>query len=238
MDCMEGMKQFPEKGIDLVITDPPYLHVKGGMKSKKYNVGTWNGNSKMVNNLSNFGEVEINNFLDLIIPKMKKINMFIFCSKLQLQYYFTYIKNKKLKYDLLVWDKVKYSMKSTKFFTSDIEYVVRIYQDGVSLKKIMTNDEIKSDINYYTKRQAYEQPRGKHETGKPVELIKKYIMVASEENDIIFDPFIGSGTTAIAAMNTGRNFIGFELDKGYYNIANKRIEAAQAQQSLFELGVR
>lgn len=47
---------------------------------------------------------------------------------------------------------------------------------------------------------------------------------SSKPNDLILDPFIGSGTTAIACMNTQRNFIGFEMDKGYYNIACKRIE--------------
>ena len=102
-DCLELMKDIPDGSVDLIITDPPYLHVKGGMKSKKYNVGTWNADSKMVTNMSDFGEVEIFNFLDTVIPKMKKANMYIFCSKLQLVSYFKYISmNKKLKYDLLV----------------------------------------------------------------------------------------------------------------------------------------
>lgn len=222
-DCIEGMKNIANKSIDLIVTDPPYLHVKGGMKSKKYNVGTWKAESEMVTKLSDFGEKEIYEFLDIAIMKMKKVNMFIFCSKLQLQYYFYYIKNHKLKYDLLVWDKVKYSMKSTKFFTSDIEYVVRIYQDGVSLQKVLIEDGSKSDINYYLKKQSYEQPRGKHETGKPVELISKYIQLASNENDLIVDPFMGSGTTAIACINTNRNFIGFEIDKGCFDTSEQRI---------------
>lgn len=223
-DCLELMKYIPDKSIDLILTDPPYLHVKGGMKSKKYNVGTWKAESKMITKLSDFGEKEIYEFLNIAIMKMKKVNMFIFCSKLQLQYYFCYIKEHKLKYDLLVWDKVKYSMKSTKFFTSDIEYIVRIYQDGVSLQKVLSEDGSKSDINYYLKRQSYEQPRGRHETGKPVELISKYMILASKENDLIVDPFIGSGTTAIAAINTGRQYIGFELDENYYKIAQERIK--------------
>ena len=40
-DCLEVMKDIPDKSVDLILTDPPYLHVKGGMKSKKYNTGTW-----------------------------------------------------------------------------------------------------------------------------------------------------------------------------------------------------
>lgn len=63
-----------------------------------------------------------------------------------------------------------------------------------------------------------------HPTQKPVELIEYLIRTYSNEGDIILDNCIGSGTTAVAAMNTNRNFIGFELDKDYFDIANKRIE--------------
>ena len=224
-DCLELMKDIPDKSVDLVITDPPYLHVKGGMKSKKYNTGTWKADSDMVTGMSDFGEAEIFNFLDTVIPKMKKVNMYIFCSKLQLVYYFKYISmNKKLKYDLLVWDKVKYTMKSSKFYTSDIEYVVRIYQAGVSLRKVLTEDGTKSDINHYMKRQAHPQPRGEHGTMKPVNLIENFIRVASDEHDVVLDPFVGSGTTGVACKNLGRKFIGIELDESYFNLAKDRID--------------
>lgn len=221
---IEGMKKLKDKTIDLVITDPPYLHVKGGMKSKKYNTGSWKADSYMVDKMSDFNKDKIFEFLDTVIPKMKKVNMYIFCSKLQLVHYFEYIaQHKKLKYDLLIWDKVKYSMKSTKFFTSDIEYVVRIYEPGTSLNKILVEDASKSDINYYLKRQAFPQPKGIHNTMKPVDLIKRYILLSSQENDIILDPFMGSGTTAIACLETNRQFLGFEINEEYYHFANNRI---------------
>ena len=106
-DYKTGFSKLEDKSIDLIVTDPPYLHVKGGMKSKRFNGtnSTWGKESAMVNDLSDFGKKEINEFLDIAIKKMKKVNMFIFCSKLQLQYYFSYIESHKLKYDLLVWDK-------------------------------------------------------------------------------------------------------------------------------------
>ena len=224
-DCLELMKDIPDGSVDLVITDPPYLHVKGGMKSKKYNTGTWRSDSNMVTSMSDFGEDEIFNFLNTVLPKMKKVNMYVFCSKLQLVSYFKYISmNKKLKYDLLVWDKVKYTMKSSKFYTSDIEYVVRIYQAGVSLRKVLTEDGTKSDIKHYMKRQAHPQPRGEHGTMKPVNMIENFIRVASGECDVVLDPFMGSGSTGVACVNTNRDFIGIELDKDYFEIAKKRIE--------------
>ena len=227
-DCMEGMKRIPDKSVKLIVTDPPYLHVKGGMKSKVFNGktnGTWRGDSHMVTKMSDFDKDKIFQFLDLSLQKMEKANMFIFCSKLQLVHYFEYIsQHKKLKYDLLVWDKVKYSMKSTKFYTSDIEYVVRIYQAGVSLNKILVEDGSKSDINYYLKRQSFAQPKGSHGTMKPTGLIERFIRVASKEDDVVLDPFMGSGTTAIACLNTDRQYIGFELDETYHKLSLERIE--------------
>ena len=233
-DCLELMKDIPDGSVDLIVTDPPYLHVKGGMKSKKYNVGTWNANSHMVTGMSDFARAEIHRFLDLSIEKMKKASMYIFCSKLQLVHYFEYIaSHKKLKYDLLVWDKVKYSMKSSKFYTSDIEYIVRIYESGVSLRKVLVEDGSKSDINHYMKRQSFERPKGRHSTMKPTELIERFISVASDTEDIILDPFMGSGTTGVASVNLNRNFIGMELDEGYFNIATNRIQEAKNNKTLF-----
>ena len=66
-----------------------------------------------------------------------------------------------------------------------------------------------------------------HPTQKPTELFERLIEKFSDECDIVFDGFMGSGTTAIACINTNRNYIGFELDKQYYDIANQRIEEAQ-----------
>ena len=63
-----------------------------------------------------------------------------------------------------------------------------------------------------------------HPTQKPVPLLEYLIKTYTNENDTVLDNCMGSGTTAIACMNTGRNFIGFEMDKGYYDIACKRID--------------
>jgi site-specific DNA-methyltransferase (adenine-specific) len=64
-------------------------------------------------------------------------------------------------------------------------------------------------------------------TIKPVDLIEKYLINHSSINDVIFDPFLGSGTTGVAAINTGRKFIGIELDEHYFQIAQNRIEQAK-----------
>lgn len=201
------------------------------MKSKTFNSktsGTWQEDSYMNMKMSQFKHDDVFEFMDTVIPKMKKVNMFIFCSKLQLAHYFDYInQHKKLKFDLLIWDKSskddKYVMKSSKFFTQDIEYVVRIYESGVSLNKIWNEDHTHAESKLYMKRQKFEQPRGKHESMKPVQLLKQYIELASNEDEVVLDPFMCSASTGVAALSSNRNFIGFEINKEYVNTAKQRI---------------
>lgn len=78
-------------------------------------------------------------------------------------------------------------------------------------------------------------PRCGHITPKPVEMIENIIRHSTNEGDTILDPFMGSGTTGVACVQTGRNFIGIEIDEGYYRIAERRIAEAQMQPSLLEL---
>lgn len=115
-------------------------------------------------------------------------------------------------------------MISTKFYTSNIDYIIRIYGKGRALNKIVKENG-EGDIEYYKKIQNYKQPKEYgHETEKPIELIKKYIKLSSNKSDMILDPFMGSGTTGEACVKLNRNFIGIELDSGYFEIAKERIE--------------
>jgi len=73
----------------------------------------------------------------------------------------------------------------------------------------------------------------KHPAIFPEQLAQDHIITWSNPGDIVLDPFLGSGTTAIACMDMGRNFIGFELDKEYFDLANERIQAEQSQIRMF-----
>lgn len=70
-----------------------------------------------------------------------------------------------------------------------------------------------------------------HPTQKPVELMEDLIKIHTNERDVVLDPFSGSGSTAIACINTNRNYIGFELEKEYYDLANKRIKNHKLEKS-------
>lgn len=222
---------LPDKSIDLIVTDPPYEHVTGGMSSKRFNTGTFRADSYTNTKMSQFKRDDIFVFLDSVLPKMRRANLFIFCSKLQLAHYFAYLdQHKKLKYDLLIWDKSsetgKYSMKNSKFFSQDIEYVVRIYESGVSLNKIYDESGEHANSTLYMKRQHFQKPKGGHETMKPVALLSQYIQLASQVGDTVLDPFMGSGSTGVACTMTDRKFIGIELDETYFNLAQERIQHA------------
>ena len=75
---------------------------------------------------------------------------------------------------------------------------------------------------------------GLHPTQKPVELFEYLIKTYTNEGETVLDNCMGSGTTAVACINTNRNFIGFELDKHYCEIANERIQKALAEKRISE----
>jgi len=83
---------------------------------------------------------------------------------------------------------------------------------------------------YVAKASKKERGEGNnHPTVKPVSLIKYLVTLVTPPDGVCFDPFMGSGTTAIACINTNRNYIGFEIDKDYYNLAQKRIDGVKSQ---------
>ena len=69
-----------------------------------------------------------------------------------------------------------------------------------------------------------EKKHGKHPTQKPISLLEHFILLLSNEGDVILDPFMGSGSTGVAALRNDRNFIGVEIDSEYFSIAQKRID--------------
>ena len=82
--------------------------------------------------------------------------------------------------------------------------------------------------------QNFNKENGLHPTQKPVALFEHLIKTYTNEGETVLDNCMGSGTTAIACMNTNRNYIGFELDKKYFDLANDRIEKHNRQMELFE----
>ena len=111
---------------------------------------------------------------------------------------------------------MNYGLISRTHFAPNIEYIIRINKKGLN--------KLENKTSYYQKIKRYKRPQHKiHEAEKPIELLKEFIELSSNENDIILDPFMGSGSTGVACINANRRFIGIELDEKYYNIACERI---------------
>lgn len=218
-DCLELLKNIPDKSIDLVVTDPPYEK-----KGNGYYCGGGAFGSKNRNYHNELDENELlkgmnNKILDELVRVMKKINIYIWCNKKQIKQYLDYFKNYNV--DILTWHKTNPVPTCNNKYLSDTEYCLFFRENGVKIYG-----------SYETKKKYYVTPTNKedkklynHPTIKPLDIIQNLIINSSQENDIVLDPFLGSGTTAVASVNTNRQFIGFELDKVYFKTAYDRIKA-------------
>ena len=90
------------------------------------------------------------------------------------------------------------------------------------LKNVVTNNE--SGLRHPKTIQKFNRDRGFHPTQKPVEMLKYFIQTYTNEGDLVLDNCMGSGSTGVACKELNRSFIGYELDKKYYEIAKNRIE--------------
>lgn len=212
-DCLEYLLKMPNNCIDLVVMDPPYL-VQGndgggafGSKKRAYH--------NSIDNLTNNYDLRI---LDELVRFMKKINIYIWCSKEQLYQYLDYFKEYNA--DLITWHKTNPVPTCNNKYLSDTEYLFFFREKGVPVHG-----------SYSTKRKYYVTPTNKkdkelykHPTVKPLHIIQNLIINSSIENDVVLDPFMGSGTTGAACLETNRKFIGIEIDENYFNTAHERIK--------------
>ena len=205
-DCIEGVKKLSDDSLDLVLTDPPYNASKSKIKSDTKNYKAVNENWDK--------EFKID-FINLSWDKLKQTgSMLIFCSYHTLKQYL----NWKQPRQIIHWQKSNAFPALAKVYTFSYEYILW-YTKGSPYtfnKQFAGRDEIITPI-------CAGHERTKHPTQKPIKVMEKLIKVHSNKNEIVLDPYIGSGTTAVACLKTNRQFIGFEKEEEYYNIALKRI---------------
>ena len=161
---------------------------------------------------------------DLVFNEFLRIcktpNIIIFCSNKQITKIMSWFENKKLNTTLLVWKKSNPIPLCNGKYISDSEFIV--YVRG---KNAPFNNDRPTSEKYKVKIfPTVSSKQRKHPTEKPVKLLEELINLHSFEKNWIFDPFMGGGSTGIACMNTNRNFVGFELDEKYFDIAKERIE--------------
>lgn len=228
-DCLEGMKQMPDNSIDLVVTDPPYKmnHSTGGctnigMKNK------WQGNIKAGNTVMGFDlSIKFSDWLPEVYRVLKnQSHCYIFCNDKNMQELLnTTSKVGFRESNILIWQ--KNNATPNRYYMKNAEFILFLYKGAAKPINNMGSKCCVSIQNINGRDKL-------HPTEKPVELLSHYICNSSVIGDTVFDPFMGSGSTAIACINTNRNYIGFELDKHYCEFANERIARALAEKAVGE----
>ena len=214
-DCLEIMPTL-EGGVDAVVTDPPYgIDASTGWSDDLYGeIGDrWNGGA-----IKNDKDTAMR---DNIISWCKDVNIPLAC----------FGSSRIIDPDgfvaRLIWDKGESAGMGDLSIPWKPNYdFIHIFGNGWAGER---NSSILHSANISRISMGREHP---HE--KPVNLLKQ-IIKKLPKNFTILDPFMGSGTTGVAAIQLGRRFIGIEIDPGYFEIARKRIEQAARQPQLFDL---
>jgi DNA modification methylase len=214
-DCLEVMQEMKDGEVDLVLTDPPYCV---GTSSNGHKA-SWNDN----NLIKPFFKIAINE-LSRILKNEKHI--YIHTDWRTYSLLFPICLEKFLIKNCIVWD---YGwIKAGNAYRFRHEFI--IFGCKGDFKNTWGNSD--SDV-WNIKCVNFTDKSRLHSAQKPVEIAEKIIKNSSKENDLIFDGFSGSGTTAIACIRMNRRFIGCELDNEYFDLSCKRIEEELRQGNLF-----
>jgi site-specific DNA-methyltransferase (adenine-specific) len=222
-DCLQVLRSMPDKSVDLIVTDPPYFMERGGQGHSKL--------ARRIAKICNNDIADIRSGFDTAILDecwrvMKVPNMYFWCSKMQVPMYLDYFVNKKgCNFEILTWVKNNPPPIFKNHYLIDKEFCLYFRRGGYC--QPITYECAKTIFN--TPINKKEKDLWGHPTIKPVSILKTLIVNSSKEGDLILDPFIGSGSTAVACIETKRNYIGMEIDSKYYEICQRRIKTAEAE---------
>ena len=208
MDCMQGMKQFHDKYFDLAIVDQPYGIGESGDKNHTRD------------KLAKAKDYKAFSGNDLKPPDKEYFDELMRVSKNQIIWGANHFISK-IPYDSscwIVWDK-----DNTGDF-ADCELAWTSFDTAVRKFTFRWNGMLQQNMKHKESRI--------HPTQKPVALYEWILSRYAKDGDIILDTHVGSASSLIACYNTNRKFVGFELDKHYYELSKKRLDAEMAQMRI------
>lgn len=242
-DCLEVMKSIPDNSVDLVLTSPPYnmnLRIRNGKYCSRQIVKEIS--TKYASFDDNLPMDEYFEFNKNVLNECLRISDLVFFNvqiltgnkpalfKLMGEFH------DKIK-ELIVWDKLNAQPAIGKNVMNSQFEILLVLQNSKPESRAFAN----AQFDRGTLSNLWSIKRGKkvdknHGAVFPLELAEKVIANFSKTGQVVFDPFLGTGTTGVAAKLLDRRFIGIELDADYFAIAKDRIEAATSQPSLLEQG--
>jgi DNA modification methylase len=197
---------------DMVFTDPPYkLETEGGCKGSIGEGLKKQGDS--IEFISNFEPTEFLQVLPLIFDK-NKLNAYIFCNKELLPDYLVWARDSGYSFNVLIWKKPN-AIPIGDSHRPDIEYLL------LFRKSAIWNNGL-ADVNY-SRCLEFGREKGLHPTMKPIELIANEMKISSNLNSLVFDFFLGSGSTMVASHQLKRKCYGMELDPKYCQVILDRM---------------
>lgn len=203
-DCLERMKEIPSGSVDAVLTDIPYNAVSRDS----------NGLRNLDKGLADIATFDLESML-LECLRVSRGYIIVFCGKEQFSEIYSLLSKEKGTTRPIVWEKTNPSpMNGQHIYLSGIEMAVWFKKSG------------HKTFNAHCKNTVFRFPNGRsklHPTEKNANLFKEILKDCSNENETVLDCCMGSGTTGVACVNTGRKFIGIEMDEGYFNVAKERI---------------
>ena len=211
-DCLNVLKDVDDNSIDLVVTDPPYEVItggrNGGVKGKPSGILT--ENKQLMKSIP-----KADLWLNECFRVMKDgTHIYIMTNTLNLTNYLNIINDVGFKlHNLLVWN--KNNTTPNRWYMKNCEYVIFARKGFAKSINNPSSQTVHNFDNIIGNKQ--------HPTEKPVDLMKLYVENSSQVGDTVLDPFMGVGSTGVACKELGRNFIGVELDKQYFHIAESRI---------------
>lgn len=215
-DSINEMKNMEPECIDLLITDPPYKTISGGCKDGKNSVRPKGMLSRNSNKLFEFQNVNILDWMPEVYRVLKySSHAYIFTNSLNL----TDMLNESLKvgfklHNLLIWE--KQNVTPSQYYMKNCEYVLFLRKGKAKWINNIGGSKTVHKFNNIIGNKT-------HPCEKPVNLLKFYILNSSDEGDIVFDPFCGTASTLVAAYETNQRFLGYEIDKKYFEIGRQKI---------------
>lgn len=216
-DCMNRFKDIESESVDLICTDPPYPMTPRGCHG--------NSGGMLAKKVCMDGKVFTHNDIDVSVyaPEFYRVlkdgtHCYVMCNHINLQHMLNVFTDVGFHFTKsLIWDKGNKIMGT--YYMSQFEYIL-FFRKGKG-KKI--NNCGTADILSIPNKKTQIDGKNIHDTEKPVELMKILIENSTQPWEVVLDPFMGVGSTGVAAVSADRSFIGIELEKEYFKIAKSRI---------------